>query len=67
MIKKTALDKIFNSVEEKNKFIKILINLSHILNNDKLEMNNKGNLITHFINKFKNKSIQYSNLSTNSE
>jgi hypothetical protein len=66
LIKKTALDKIFNSVEEKNKFVNILINISKIINNDKLEINSNnsdsGNIITNLIKKFKNKNLQYANL-----
>jgi hypothetical protein len=66
LLKKTALDKIFNSVEEKNKFVNILINISKIINNDKLEINSNnsdsGNIITNLIKKFKNKNLQYANL-----
>ena len=66
LIKKTALDKIFNSVEEKKKFVNILINISKIINNDKLEINSNnndsGNFITNLIKKFKNKNLQYANL-----
>ena len=61
-IKKTVLDKILNSKEDKNKFIKILINISKILKNDKLDANSKENCFKNLINKFKNKALQYSNL-----
>ena len=63
--KKTVLDKIFNSVEEKNKFVKILINVSKIINNDKLEVNSNNtsnNFIINLYKKCKNKGIQYVNL-----
>jgi len=63
LIKKTALDKIFNSVEEKIKFVNILINISKIINNDKLEVNtSSNNFFINFIKKFKNNSLQYANL-----
>ena len=62
IIKKTVLDKIFNSIEEKNKFINILINISNILQNDKLEVNSNENCCKNLINKFKIKTLQYSNL-----
>jgi len=62
LIKKTVLDKIFNSVEEKNKFINALINVSKIIASEKLEANSGGNFFTKLINKIKNKTVQYSNL-----
>ncbi len=63
LIKKTVLDKIFGSVEEKNKFVNILINISKIINNDKLEINsNNNNFISNLIKKFKNRNLQYANL-----
>lgn len=62
-IKKTALDKIFGSVTEKTKFANLLINISNILENDKLDLKpNKDNFFSNIINKFKNNNIQYSNL-----
>ena len=62
LIKKTALDKILNSVEEKNKFVKTLINISKVINNDKLEAQSKDNCIKTLFNKIKNKALQYSNV-----
>ena len=61
LIKRTALDKIFNSVEEKKNFVNVLIELSNILKTDKLEVNQSGNFFTKMIKKFK-KSSQYLNL-----
>ena len=62
-IKKTALDKIFGSVTEKTKFANLLINISNILENDKLDLKpNKDNFFSNIINKFKNNNIQYLNL-----
>ena len=60
--KKTALDKILNSVEEKNIFIHSLINISNIISKDKLEVNPKKNCIYNIINSIKKNSVQYSNL-----
>ena len=62
LIKKTVLDKILNSVEEKNKFVNILINVSNIFENDKLESNSNENCLKNYINKFTNKTMQYENL-----
>ena len=62
LIKKTVLDKIFNSVEEKNKFINSLIHVSKIVAGEKLETNSKDNFFTKLINRIKNKAVQYSNL-----
>ena len=64
IIKKTVLDKILNSVEEKTKFVNLLIKISNILNNDKLEVKprNNDNFFSNIINKFKNNNMQYSNL-----
>ena len=62
IIKKTALDKIFNSVEEKNKFVQLFINISKIINSDELEGQSKDNCINSLINKIKNKTLQYSNV-----
>ena len=62
LIKKTALDKIFNSVEEKNKFVNLLINFSNIIKKDKFEVNSNGNILKNFINQFKNKNSAYTNL-----
>ena len=62
LIKKTVLDKILNSVKEKNKFVKTLINISKVINNDKLEVQSKDNCIKTLINKIKNKALQYSNV-----
>ncbi len=61
LIKRTALDKIFNSVEEKRNFVTALIELSNILKNSKLEVNQNGNFFSKIINKFK-KNSQYLNL-----
>ena len=61
LIKRTALDKLFNSVEEKKNFINVLIELSNILKNNKLEVNKGGNFFTKIIDKFK-KNSQYLNL-----
>ena len=61
LIKRTALDKIFNSVEEKKNFINVLIELSNILKNNKLEVNKGGNFFTKITGKFK-KNSQYLNL-----
>ena len=61
LIKKTALDKILNSVEEKNKFVNLLIKISNIIKNNRFEVKSNGNLFTNITNKFK-KNIQYSNL-----
>ena len=60
--KKTALDKILNSVEEKNIFIQSLINISNIINKDKLEVNQKKSFLNKIINLVKKNSVQYSNL-----
>ena len=60
--KKTALDKILNSVEEKNIFIHSLINISNIINKDKLEVNQKKSFLNKIINLVKKNSVQYSNL-----
>ena len=60
--KKTALDKILNSVEEKNIFIHSLINISNIINKDKLEVNQKKSFLSKIINLVKKNSMQYSNL-----
>ena len=60
--KKTALDKILNSVEEKHIFIHSLINISNIINKDKLEVNQKNSFLSKIINLVKNNSVQYSNL-----
>ena len=60
--KKTALDKILNSVEEKNIFIHSLINISNIINKDKLEVNQKKSFLSKIINLVKKNSVQYSNL-----
>ena len=60
LIKKTALDKILNSVEEKNKFVNLLIKISNIIKNDKFEVKPTGNLLTNITSKFK--KDQYSNL-----
>ena len=61
--KKTALDKILDSVEEKNKFIQSLINISNIINKDKLEINPKKSCFDKIINSIKkNNSFQYLNL-----
>ena len=60
--KKTALDKILNSVEEKNIFIHCLINISNIINKDKLEVNQKKSFLSKIINLVKKNSVQYSNL-----
>lgn len=46
LIKRTALDKIFNSVEEKKNFVNVLIELSNILKKNKLEVNKGGNFFT---------------------
>ena len=62
LIKKTALDKIFNSVEEKNKFVNLLINISKIINNDKLDVKSNENCFKKIIKKLKSKAAQYSNL-----
>ena len=60
--KKTALDKILNSVEEKHIFIHSLINISNIINKDKLEVNQKKSFLSKIINFVKKNSVQYSNL-----
>ena len=60
--KKTALDKILNSVEEKHIFIHSLINISNIINKDKLEVNQKKSFLSKIINLVKKNSVQYSNL-----
>ena len=60
--KKTALDKILNSVEEKHIFIHSLINISNIINKDKLEVNQKKSFLSKIINLVKKNSAQYSNL-----
>ena len=60
--KKTALDKILNSVEEKNIFIHSLINISNIINKDKLEVNPKKSFLYKIINLVKKNSVQYLNL-----
>ena len=60
--KKTALDKILNSVEEKHIFIRSLINISNIINKDKLEVNQKKSFLSKIINLVKKNSVQYSNL-----
>ena len=60
--KKTALDKILNSVEEKHIFIHSLINISNIINKDKLEVNQKNSFLSKIINLVKKNSVQYSNL-----
>ena len=62
LMQKFVLDKIFNSVEDKNKFINSLIHVSKIVGSDKLETNNGGNFLTKIINKIKSKAVQYSNL-----
>ena len=63
LLKKTALDKILDSVEEKNKFIQSLINISNIINKDKLEINPKKSCLNNLINSIKkNNSFQYLNL-----
>ena len=63
LIPKTILDKIFNSVEGKNKFIQHFLNLTKILDNEKLESkNNNNSIIKTILMKFGYKSIQYSNL-----
>ena len=62
LIKKSVLDKIFISVEEKNKFINTLIHVSKIVAGEKIETNSGGNFFTKLINKIKNKTVQYSNL-----
>ena len=59
---KSVLDNIFNSVEEKNNFVNILIKISKILNKDKLEVKSNTNFITNLIDKCKNKSDEYQNL-----
>ena len=61
LIKRTALDKIFNSVEEKKNFVNVLIELSNILKKNKLEVNKGGNFFTKITDKFK-KNSQYLNL-----
>ena len=61
LIKRTALDKIFNSVEEKKCFVNVLIELSNILKKNKLEVNKGRNFFTKTIDKFKKRS-QYLNL-----
>ena len=60
--KKTALDKILNSVEEKTIFIHSLINISNLINKDKLEVNPKKSFLNNIINLVKRNSVQYSNL-----
>ena len=60
--KKTALDKILNSVEEKHIFIHSLINISNIINKDKLEVNQNKSFLSKIINLVKKNSVQYSNL-----
>ena len=60
--KKTVLDKIFNSVEEKKLFVNLLINISNILNKDKFEAKQNSNVISNIINKFKSNNNLYSNL-----
>ena len=62
LIKKTVLDKIFNSVEDKNKFINALIHVSQIIAGEKLETNSGGNCFTKLFNRIKSKTVQYSNL-----
>ena len=62
LIKKTVLDKIFNSVEDKNKFINALIHVSKIIAGEKLETNSGGNCFTKLFNRIKSKTVQYSNL-----
>ena len=61
LIKRTVLDKIFNSVEEKNKFVNLLVNISKILGEEKFEIKQSTNLISTTINKFKSNNL-YSNL-----
>ena len=58
----TALDKIFDSVEEKNNFVQSLIILSNIISKDKLELNSKKNFFNNLINLIKKNPMQYSNL-----
>ena len=60
--KKTALDKILNSVEEKHIFIHSLINISNIINKDKLEVNQNKSFLSKIINLVKKNYVQYSNL-----
>ena len=60
--KKTVLDKIFDSVEEKNNFVQSLINISNIINKDRLEANTKKSFFKTIINLIKRNSVQYSNL-----
>ena len=63
MIKKTVLDKILNSVEEKNKFVNLLIKISNALKNNKLEVKTNSNCFYNLINKFRtNQKVQYTNL-----
>jgi len=62
LLKKTVLDKIFDSVEEKNYFVHSLIMISNIINKDKLEVNQKKTFFSGIINLVKKNSFQYSNL-----
>ena len=63
VIKKTVLDKILNSVEDKIKFVNLLIKISNLLKNDKLEVKTNSNFFYNLINKFKNnQTVQYTNL-----
>ena len=62
LLKKTALDKIFDSVDEKNYFVHSLIMISNIINKDKLEVNQKKTFLSNIINLVKKNSFQYSNL-----
>ena len=61
LIKKTVLDKIFNSVEEKNKFVNLLVNISNIINKEKFETTQNKNFLSNLISKFKSNNL-YSNL-----
>ena len=64
-LKKTALDKIFNSVKEKEKFVNLLIDISNIFkdnNKNIFFLQTKENCLKKLINKFRNKKNRYSNL-----
>ena len=60
--KKTALDKILDSVEDKNIFIHSLISVSNLIDKDKLEVNPKKGCLNTIINYMKKNSDHYSNL-----
>jgi hypothetical protein len=62
LLKKTVLDKIFDSVDEKNYFVHSLIMISNIINKDKLEVNQNKTFLSNIINLVKKNSFQYSNL-----